>query len=99
MQRMSRGGVPTILSGWVLAAAPTAGAHADEPRFVDPPAAAGAMAPNVTTRDDGVLLSWLEPAATTEDGHNLAREFRLRASRLTRAGSGPIGRPWGGENR
>lgn len=44
---------------------------------LDPPAGAGAMAPNLSSGRDGTLLTWLEPA---EDGHVL-RLAELRAER------------------
>ncbi len=37
-------------------------------RFIDPPSGSGAMAPSLTTGQDGALLSWLEPTAS---GHTL----------------------------
>ncbi len=62
-----------LLSGlsWALAgASPVKGA-------IDPPAAPGAMAPNLTAQGDEVRLTWLEPAG---DGH------RLRFAALKKAG-------------
>ena len=87
MHRVSRGGAPTILLAWIFATAPTAGADAErgDRQFVDPPAGAGAMAPNLAGGDDGVLLSWIEPVRRTGEEPNAARgRHRLRYQRKQR---------------
>lgn len=38
---------------------------------VDPPAAAGAMAPNVTPTRDGVIATWIEPVDAGKTGHRV----------------------------
>lgn len=54
-----------------------------EVRSIDPPAAPGALAPNLRASDEGVLATWLEPVA--QGGH------RLRFSRWAdRAWSPPV---------
>jgi hypothetical protein len=49
-------GADPALTGWMPA---------------DPPAAPGAMAPSLTPTADGLLLTWLEPAAAGRTGHAL----------------------------
>lgn len=40
---------------------------------LDPPAGPGALAPNLTVTDRGVLLSWIEPVADDDDEKRMAR--------------------------
>ena len=46
------------------------------PRSIDPPAAAGALAPELTSGPSGVWLSWIEPEVDSEPPRH-----RLRAAR------------------
>ena len=48
---------------------------------VDPPAAPGALAPNLVDTGDGIYLTWLEPAETGDGSP--ARARRLRLSRFS----------------
>ncbi|MBZ0237995.1 MAG: glycoside hydrolase, partial [Deltaproteobacteria bacterium] len=63
--------------------APTPTATSSPARSIDPPAAPGALAPNLRTAADGVLATWLEPAGE--------RAHRLRFSRWANdAWSAPV---------
>jgi len=56
-------------------------------RPIDPPAGAGAMAPNVTLAGGDVLLTWIEPTESRQDNKSRQdKSRRLRFSRLTARG-------------
>ncbi len=56
-------------------------AQPTESSATDPPAGPGAMAPNLSTVDDGVVLTWLEPVEreqiTERDDHRRGRALRF----------------------
>ena len=70
-----------LLAAVGLRSAPAAA----EPSPLDPPAAAGAMAPGLAARDGVVVLSWIEPAGSPGE----ARVHRLRFSRWEGAAWSP----------
>ena len=88
--------MPVVLARFAC----TAMAQPTESSVIDPPAGPGAMAPNLSTVDDGVVLTWLEPVerepTTGRDDHRRRRARRCtaawRAARLSspgeRGGSG-----------
>ena len=68
-----------LLGGFMAALGCHAAGDAPPGDGVDPPAGAGAMAPNLSTWGDEVLLSWLEPLQPG-DGSDAA-PYRLRFAR------------------
>jgi peroxiredoxin len=66
-----------------VAALCAAGCERDMPVPMEPPAAPGAMAPNLLAADGDVLATWLEPSGAAT---------RLRFARLTR--TVPVALPW-----
>ena len=75
--------IPVVLARFAF----TAIAQPTESSAIDPPAGPGAMAPNLSAVDDGVVLTWLEPVEQTQttgrDDHG-----RLRALRFARYADG-----------
>ncbi|MEE9128929.1 MAG: sialidase family protein [Phycisphaerales bacterium] len=75
--------MPVVLGRFAFSAI----AQPTESSAIDPPAGLGAMAPNLSTVDDGVVLTWLEPVeqkqTTGRDDHG-----RLRALRFARYAGG-----------
>ena len=73
-----------LCSGTVPAQTPAAGAELGRIVHLSAPSGPGSLAPNLSVGANGVLLSWLEPAARTgtQRSRRQSRSYALRWSRL-----------------
>ncbi|MFQ5767491.1 MAG: redoxin domain-containing protein [Acidobacteriota bacterium] len=72
-----RTGLLAVLTGLLLTACSGEDSHQEADIRLDPPAAPGAMAPNLAPASEGAFMTWLEPAGPQEHGPELLRLSRL----------------------